>query len=535
MKKYTLLILGLLVLSLLSVALLLRMNALRDAHIAETESMLTRETALIAQTVSLALKQKLPVILPQDFGKIRITLIDPHNHVIAETAEDLKYLAVHDNRQEIIAAQQGAPTSIIRFSQTLNQPMFYHARPITTPQGTYVLRTAITTEALYARIHQVRRLLTTFILVAVISLAVLFIYFTYRVHFPLKQSLSKQKEIQSALNRRLKAQLREKETLLKAMSEGVLLLTRTGDLVFANTAARNLLTIGAPFNIARTQIEDLASLVYKRERFAGEFPCQQSLFYIQGRPLADDTTLITITDLTPLRKLESYRSDFVANVSHEIKTPLTCLMSATETLLEIPSPDPELSQRLYAIISQQAQRLNKLVQDILCLSECEKNSNALQISFSSFSLSTAILHAQSLCMERAKDANIKLTFTDQSSSNDAIIQGNLNLIEQLFINLIDNAILYSQTTHIEITLQATPTNIIATVADYGIGIASHDVSRIFERFYRVDKARNRALGGTGLGLAIARHIAIIHHGSLTLHSEVGKGATFTFTCPASSI
>lgn len=213
-KQQIFLILGILLfLSILSTTLLLRMNALRDTHLAQTEEMLARETALIAQTITLDIKQGKPATLPKNFGDIRITLINPQNYVIAETAENPKVLAIHDNRDEIIAAQQGTPSNISRFSQTLNQHMFYHAHPIITPQGTYVLRTAITTEALHANINTIRNILFISILIIAISLLTLFIYLTYRVYNPLQKSLRKQKEIQSTLNSRLQVQLQEKETI----------------------------------------------------------------------------------------------------------------------------------------------------------------------------------------------------------------------------------------------------------------------------------------------------------------------------------
>ncbi len=532
MKKYYPILIIAIILILCSAVVWQRMSTLQAIHIEETERTLARDTSLIATLVTPSIKANEPVTFPQDIHDIRITLIDPQSRVIAETDEELAFLAIHTGRKEIERAQKGIPTSISRFSQTLNQQMYYHAVPIMTTKGTYVLRTAISIESLYAGISRVQNLLFSILFSLGLGLAILFLYLSYRIAYPLKRSLDEHKEIQRALNKRLKSQLKEKETLLKTMSEGVILIDHKGDVQFANDAAKKLLPIHARFNMMRAQIDGLPTLLSTGEPFAQECTCQDKTFYIQGTPVRDDARLITITDLTALRKLEGYRTDFVANVSHEIKTPLTCLMSATETLIDTETP-ADIYPRLYTIIYQQASRLNQLVQDILSLSELEKQSDHLQTTLTPTSLLTPIQSAIALSLERAQKQAIAINLINLlPTGDDADILADTNSLEQLLVNLIDNAIKYSKTDKIDLTLsERDPHTLTLAIQDYGIGIPISDQPRIFERFYRVDKARSRELGGTGLGLAIARHIATLHQGDLTLQSQPGQGTTFTLSIP----
>ena len=225
-----------------------------------------------------------------------------------------------------------------------------------------------------------------------------------------------------------------------------------------------------------------------------------------------------------LRQLEEFRKDFIANVSHEVKTPLTAITSAVE-LLETKNDYAEKQDvDCLNILAFQAKRLNNLINDILALAKIEDSQTNEEKHFSQFNLNelinNAILHL-----------NLKPVKINLIANADIEIFGNDQLIEQAVLNLIINAYKYSHSDIIDVKLTKTDSNVRIDVTDYGAGIAPEHLDRIFERFYRVDKARSRATGGTGLGLAIVKNIAILHHGTVDVKSEINKGTTFSIILP----
>ena len=225
-----------------------------------------------------------------------------------------------------------------------------------------------------------------------------------------------------------------------------------------------------------------------------------------------------------LRQLEEFRKDFIANVSHEVKTPLTAITSAVE-LLETKNDYAEKQDvDCLNILAFQAKRLNNLINDILALAKIEDSQTNEEKHFSQFNLNelinNAILHL-----------NLKPVKINLIANADIEIFGNDQLIEQAVLNFIINAYKYSHSDIIDVKLTKTDSNVRIDVTDYGAGIAPEHLDRIFERFYRVDKARSRATGGTGLGLAIVKNIAILHHGTVEVKSEINKGTTFSIILP----
>lgn len=221
-----------------------------------------------------------------------------------------------------------------------------------------------------------------------------------------------------------------------------------------------------------------------------------------------------------LKQLEQYRKDFIANVSHEVKTPLTAISSAVE-LLESNSEDFEgLQVKCLEILGFQAKRLNSLVNDILSLSDIEDKQLREDYKFEKFNLTNTI----STLIANLHPTSVQINFI---TNDDVECLGNEQLLEQAITNLIVNALKYSKSEQIDVSLVETIEEIRINVKDYGIGIEEEHLERIFERFYRVDKARSRETGGTGLGLAIVKNIALLHRGDVEVKSEVGNGATFT--------
>jgi two-component system phosphate regulon sensor histidine kinase PhoR len=240
--------------------------------------------------------------------------------------------------------------------------------------------------------------------------------------------------------------------------------------------------------------------------------------------------VIVFHDLTQVKKLENFRHDFIADVSHEIKTPLTAIRGAVETLAEGAIQEPENAAKFMKIITKHLDRLNSLVHDILSLSRLEIKTEAKERDFATLRISSIVNTACEICQERADNKDVKFKVTMQDK--DYQIEGDCQLLEQALINLIENAIKYNESSEsIEINAYRKEDNILIEVKDHGTGIAEKHLPRLFERFYRVDKARSRKLGGTGLGLAIVKHIAQLHKGGISVESELGQGSTFILCLP----
>jgi len=237
--------------------------------------------------------------------------------------------------------------------------------------------------------------------------------------------------------------------------------------------------------------------------------------------------LIVLRDVTQLRHLETVRSDFVANVSHELKTPITSIKGFVETLLsEDWNHDPETS-RFLEIINQQAGRLNAIIDDLLTLSRLEQKEG--HVTKETGLLADVLQNAIYLCQLQAGKKNISV---NMECPDDLMLMMNTPLLEQALVNLVINAIKYSDPDKsVQLRVESAPGKVIIHVEDEGFGIERKHLDRLFERFYRVDTARSRKLGGTGLGLSIVKHIVQVHDGSIRVQSQLGSGSTFTISLP----
>jgi two-component system phosphate regulon sensor histidine kinase PhoR len=238
--------------------------------------------------------------------------------------------------------------------------------------------------------------------------------------------------------------------------------------------------------------------------------------------------VVVLHDVTELRRLERVRQDFVANVSHEFKTPLTAIQGFTETLLGGALDDPKNNVRFLHIIRNHAVRLARLTDDLLKLARIE--AGKMEVEFFSVGLMELIEGCAETALMKANKKQITLDI--EIPPGLPPVRGDAELLKDVLQNLLDNAIQYTPNGgRIRVTAEAGPRDATVTVADTGIGIPLADQERIFERFYRVDAARSREAGGTGLGLSIAKHIMEAHGGRLWVDSEVGKGSRFCFSIP----
>lgn len=510
----------------------------------------------------------------------RITLVDAAGEVLADSGADKDVLDNHAGREEIAIAIAGAPGSSSRFSSTQNEHMIYSAMPIdATMDGktNYVLRVAIYNKDLDAVVSRVKWLTLLGLAFGGISAIGLVCYIVFRIRIPLQELQESAKRISrgnldvrisipekgivrelalpvSRMKEQLKAQLdritadrNDRENLFSALSEAVLLINEEGNAIYFNSAARKIFNIeetATQFSWRRcgsAELLRISDLAFSESRsietevtleLSGSTP--RSL-YAKGCMVIHDgerCLLLAITDMTNLRRLESFRSDFVANVSHEIKTPLTSILSAVESLSDGALHSPELAGKFLKILNTQGKRLNALIQDILSLAALERRELAGAEDFEPFLLDAALENAVNACAENAEAAGIELCITRNEPLEYV---GDARLIEQAVINLVGNAIKYSGGTRIEVAQELKDKSVVISVRDFGIGISADHLPRLFERFYRVHKERSQKLGGTGLGLAIVKHIAQLHGGTATVESRPSQGCRFCIVLPLNEI
>jgi len=340
-------------------------------------------------------------------------------------------------------------------------------------------------------------------------------------------------------------QKNESEAILASMIEGVLAIDATGHLVSMNNAAANLLDVDAE-KVQSRNIEEIFRnpdvQKFITDTLAGKGPSETDVFmqadggryfHVNGAKLASKTSaagaVIVLNDMTRMRRLEEVRRDFVANVSHELKTPITSIKGFVETLLEGAIKEPAQAKRFLQIIAKHSDRLNAIIEDLLSLSRLEIDTQQRSINFEPEKISTVIESAVEFAQVKAQQKQINL---DVDCAPDLAAPINAPLMEQAILNLIDNAVKYSDTdSTVSVTVDSDNDNISISVSDTGCGIEKKHLARIFERFYVVDKGRSRKLGGTGLGLAIVKHISNVHGGYVAADSTAGEGSTFTIVLP----
>jgi two-component system phosphate regulon sensor histidine kinase PhoR len=337
------------------------------------------------------------------------------------------------------------------------------------------------------------------------------------------------------------------EAVLGSMIEAVLVVDARGRLLQLNQAALELFaldpaeSIGVSLDVAVGH-ERLQSLMHRL--LEDERTVEDDIVLERGQPrylrvigtrLRDATghrlgAMVVLHDVTQLKRLESIRRDFVANVSHELKTPVTSIQGFVETLRDGAIDDPDTARRFLDIITRHAERLNAIIEDLLSLSRIEIEGGAGAVALEPQPVFEVLRAALGLCQPKARDRQIHLSLQGDPDLQAAV---NAPLLEQAVVNLIDNAIKYSDPdSHVQVGLGQQEDDVVISVTDDGPGIPPEHQSRIFERFYRVDKARSREAGGTGLGLAIVKHITVAHRGLVSLESAPGAGSTFRLRLPA---
>jgi two-component system, OmpR family, phosphate regulon sensor histidine kinase PhoR len=341
-------------------------------------------------------------------------------------------------------------------------------------------------------------------------------------------------------------QRNEQQAVLSSMIESVVAIDTQLRIITINDAASALLGVRAKDLKGRTLIEAVRSTAlhaFARRALASDGVVQGEVAFGGPPPVllrAHGTVLqdvagksmgavIVLENITRLRKLEEVRQDFVANVSHELKTPITSIKGFVETLLENRDAPPDTMRHFLEIVGKQANRLDAIIDDLLTLSRLEQDTERSTVSLAETPVLPTVEAAAELCQHRADNRGVRITVACPEGLSAPI---NAPLLEQGLVNLIDNAVKYSEAGQ-EVAVHAFEDggSLVIDVTDTGAGIPANEVNRIFERFYRVDRARSRDMGGTGLGLSIVKHIAQVHGGTVTVRSAPGEGSTFSIRIP----
>ncbi len=511
----------------------------------------------------------------------RITVIGVGGRVIADSRHDPRTMENHGNRPEIRGAMAGAPSTYTRFSKTLDMNFMYAAVQVRDGgriRGILRASVPLRTVETSVRVLQLQILLGGFVIAVLAGLVSYFVSrritrpievvkqgarrfaagdLEFRMPVPRSEELSDLAEVMNNMAEQLQQRISqitqqhsEQDAVLSSMVEGVIAFDMEERLININRSAATLLRI----NFEKTRGKSIQEVVRNvgLQRFVEQTMASgdategfitlvdevERFLQVHGSILRDGQrrplgVLVVMNDYTELRSLENVRREFVANVSHELKTPITSIKGYVETLLDGAINDKEDAVRFLEVVSRQADRLNAIIEDLLSLSRIEQGSDQERIAFEPASVCDVLHSAVQSCSVDAEVKGMRIQLECDPSLR-AIV--NPPLLEQAVVNLISNAIKYSdEGKRIDVTAVRTGTGQLRiSVRDEGYGIEAEFLPRLFERFYRIDKARSRKLGGTGLGLAIVKHIAQAHHGQIDVSSTPGRGSEFTLILPGAT-
>lgn len=520
----------------------------------------------------------------------RITVVDGNGTVLADSNEDPDQMDNHGSRPEIQKAFTGKMGASLRFSKTLSQNMLYIAIPLTTDTpGEGILRLSVSVAALDTVLYSTRKKLL-FGMVCIALIAAVLSYLSARhISKPLEemrrgaerlasgdtehpiiiQAAHVPKEMKALshslnnmaaqLNSRIKVisqQRNELEAVFSSMTDAVLAISPDHTIIRINRAAAAL------FHMDEDTVTGMAFEGVIRSRILQEFLIKslqsnvslssdlsllengrQMTLHSHAHPLYDGKSnrigsLVVLTNLTRINQLEHVRQDFVANVSHELKTPITVIRGYVETLLDGALEDSEEAVNFLKTIHRQSSKLDNIVDDLLTLAKIEDSEDKNMVELRKEYIYPILQTAVQTCSVGAEQKKITIQV-----ECDSQLEANVNtsMLEQAMINLLTNAVTYSpDNSIIQVTAQKETDHtkrqfIHIRVKDHGSGIETVHQKRVFERFYRCDKARSRRDGGTGLGLAIVKHIADCHNGTVELNSRMGVGSTFSLILPVGNV
>ena len=538
----------------------------------EIERNLTQKTLLFAHRVEFDKTHSLAEIAAQEgqAAGARATIIDANGTVLADSEANPGNMENHAMRKEFVAALSGKTGSNERRSATLGIAFLYVAAPIS--GGAVRLAYPLSDiEAVQAQVH--RRMIVgsaLALLIALVVAAFASIVTSRRLERIVdvaariergdlqarlqETSLDEIGRVAAAIDKTagqversfaaVRSSQRQLETLLNSMQDAVIAISVDGLVQWANQPMDRLVPqrtrLNAPVVETIRDPDFLATV--KAATTSKEVLTARATSIVPGRafdvtaaPLPDGGAVAVLRDLTETERVEKTRRDFIANVSHELRTPLTSIQGYSETLLDTTPENGAPNREFLEIIRKNAARMSRLTEDLLTLARVESGETRFETEPVP---PVELLHdAEESFREIARTQGVELQIVDGQSGNGTLeslplVRADREAIHQVFSNLIDNAMKYGKAGgRILLGARAVQRGIEFYVQDFGAGIGSEHLPRLFERFYRVDKARSRESGGTGLGLAIAKHIMRAHGGSIRAESELGHGSTFLFTLP----
>jgi two-component system, OmpR family, phosphate regulon sensor histidine kinase PhoR len=557
-------------------------RSMRLFHLSQVRQELLHQTALLIPQLQPLLAPLQPEALDALCKRLgrevpsRITVVLPDGRVVADSEADPATAENHGSRAEIMQAQEGKVGTAMRFSDTIGRHMMYLAVPLGQGGQKGTVRVAIALTAIENQLHALQVRIAAGALVIVLLASLVCLWISRRISRPIEQmrrsaslfaagdlthrlvppdtlelaGLAKaMNQMAGELAQRIQSVVRQRnetEAVLASMVEGVVALDRQERILHLNEAAARLLGAAPEALQGRTiqevvrnrelhrMVRETLSRGESGDRDIALHQAFERVLATRCTPLLDAAgqrmgALLVMNDVTQLRRLETMRSDFAANVSHEIKTPLTAIQGFVETLAQGSVDDPEEAQRFLEIIQKHVQRLVVIIEDLMQLACLERGGRMDRSLLRTIGIKSLLSAAAQLCRSSAEEKKISVEVTCPEGL-EARMDG--PLMEQAVVNLLDNAIKYSPAnSRVTVWAETAEGQIRIHCKDQGMGIARKHLHRLFERFYRVDKARSRRMGGTGLGLAIVKHIVQAHGGHVTVESEQGLGSVFTITLP----
>jgi two-component system phosphate regulon sensor histidine kinase PhoR len=491
----------------------------------------------------------------------RITVIAPDGKVLADSETDPALMENHKNRDEIKQAFKNGEGESLRFSYTLKDKMLYVAVALKKNDKVMaILRVSVFLWQVNNLLEQLQKSIVGISLLIVILSLVLSYFFARNFAVPINNLATGAREIASGnfgvkvpaegkgefkeladsfnnmsteikiLFDELSFRTEELDGVIYSMKEGLLLADDKEKILMCNESFKKMAQDESPEGkrswevLKSMKFNDLyARCIKDKTSITEQIDINSRIYLVSVTYLQNKQEVMAVFhDITEISRVEKIKKDFVSNVSHELKTPLTAIKGFVETM---ESGVDEENKHYLDIIKKNTERVINIVNDLLLLSELEEKG----IIEEKVDLMQSINTALKLFEQKAKDKGIEITMKNEE--NIPMIRGDSFKLEQAFINLIDNAVKYTEKGRITINLKTRDNNVVVEIQDTGIGIPEEHLPRIFERFYVVDASRSRKMGGTGLGLAIVKHIVLLHKGEIMIDSRYGAGTKFTLTLP----
>jgi two-component system, OmpR family, phosphate regulon sensor histidine kinase PhoR len=559
---------------------------LRDFFTTSLEKVMEQKTRLLARQLPWSDEPGSLDSICQNLADqlgVRITVIAQDGTVIGDSDEPSGQMENHSSRPEVIEALSRGTGSTVRYSTSVKHDLLYRPHRQTDGSRERILRVAVPlTEVQDVTRSLGRTLLVGLLLCSLFGLGVAYLFsrrLSNRVNrlaefskavaegqfaqpiLPrsgddelnlLEQNLRDMSlKIRDNINA-LRSEKEKVDSILRCMVEGLVVIDAKGKVLLINEQAKAMFGVseeqirnGSFVEISRspamrTILKEMLEFDFSKSNYSKRISVEDGRWFtvnavsLRNGAERPSGSILVFHDITEIQRLETVRSDFVANVSHELRTPLTAIRGYVETLLQHPPSDPADANQFLTIIDRHSERLSRLTEDLLVLSDLE--SGARKMTFRPVEAGQLIQRVLEVFWDRAAKRKVSLAYS--FSSGLPSILGDYDRLQQLFINLVDNAVKFTPAGG-SVTIKAYAhfraqgdAGIEIAVVDTGAGIAEKDLPRLTERFYRVDKTRSRELGGTGLGLAIVKHIVLAHGGELKFESVLNKGTTVRVLLPA---